>query len=136
MKKKFQVDSDVTKVQKTSRQVLFFLNALPLTASARFDIRLCLEEALINAIKYGSGLRKEVPVNLEVETGPKEIRITVEDRGKGFDVKHIKDCTAEENLFRNRGRGVYLMRRLMDKVHYNRKGNKITMVKLLKKQKK
>ena len=119
-------------VQKTSEEVLSFLKPLPLGEAALFDIRLCLEEALINAMKYGNALRKEVPVELDVEGSDKEVRITVKDQGPGFDVKQLADCTDEKNLFRNHGRGVYLIHQLMDEVRYNDKGNALLMVKKIK----
>ena len=133
MRKKFQVISDLANVQKVSEQVLSFLKPLSLSEAALFDIRLCLEEALINAMKYGNALRKDLEVELEVEGSPEEVRITVQDQGPGFDVKKLKDCTQEENLYRNHGRGVYLMHQLMDEVRYNEKGNRLLMVKALKK---
>lgn len=132
MKKKFQVDSDLGIVQKTSEDVLAFLKPLALGEAALFDIRLCLEEALINAMKYGNALRKEVPVELDVEGSDKEVRITVKDQGPGFDVKGLADCTQEQNLYRNHGRGVYLIHQLMDEVRYNDKGNSLLMVKKFK----
>ncbi len=97
-----------------------------------FDIRLCLEEALINAMKYGNRLREDLSVDLEVEFDPAQVRLTVQDQGTGFDVKKLEDCTEEKNLFRNRGRGVYLIHQLMDEVRYNEKGNRLVMVKSLK----
>ncbi len=129
MKKKFQVDSDLANVQKASQDVLSFLKPLPLGEAALFDIRLCLEEALINAMKYGNGLKKDVPVEMDVEGGDQEVRITIKDQGPGFDVSKLANCTQEENLYRNHGRGVYLIHQLMDEVRYNDKGNALLMVK-------
>ena len=131
MKKKFLLNSDVAKVQNTSRGVLAFLEPLNLTTEVRFDIRLCLEEALINAIKHGGANLTGAEVDVEATGGA--IRITVDDHGRGFDIKTIEDCTKEKNLFKDSGRGVYLIRRLMDGISYNEKGNKLTMIKLLKK---
>jgi serine/threonine-protein kinase RsbW len=132
VRKKFQVDSDLANVQRTSEQVLSFLAPLSLTDAAQFDIRLCLEEALINAMKYGNALQKSLPVELDVEGADDTVRITVKDQGPGFDVSKIEDCTDEKNLYRNRGRGVYLIHQLMDEVRYNDKGNSLLMVKKIK----
>ena len=112
--------------------MLSFLKPLALEDAALFDIRLCLEEALINAMKYGNGLQKELPVELDVDADGNGIRITVKDQGPGFDPKKLADCTDEKNLFRNRGRGVYLIHQLMDEVKYNEKGNSLLMVKSFK----
>lgn len=130
-KKKFQVPSLLSEVQKTSEKVLSVLKPLALSEPLLFDIRLCLEEALINAVKYGNQLRADLKVRLEVECSDEEVRIKVEDQGEGFDLNQIKDCTQEENLLNNNGRGVYLIHRLMDQVTYNAKGNSLLMVKFL-----
>ena len=127
-KKHWQIKSDLSQVQKASHRLLLFLKPLGLSEACVFDIRLCLEEALINAIKYGNQLEKELDVLLTVEVDKKEVRIAVEDQGEGFDPAALKDCT-KEGLLRNRGRGVYLIHQLMERVEYNAKGNRILMVK-------
>lgn len=127
-KKRLQVKSDLSEVPKISRKVLSFLKPLDLSEAFLFDVRLCLEEALINAIKYGNQLKKELKVLLTLEVDKKEVKISLEDQGEGFDPKALKDCT-KEGILRNRGRGVYLIHQLMDRVEYNAKGNRILMVK-------
>lgn len=134
MKKEFQIPSSLSEVQKTSVQVLDFLKPLRLTEGEIFDVRLCLEESLINAIKYGNALNPDVPVHLVVEYTDTELKMTVEDRGEGFDTKRISDCTKEENLLKQSGRGIYLISQLMDKISYNAKGNCLSMVKRLGKK--
>ena len=133
-KKEFQVPSVLSEVQKTSEKVLSFLKPLALNEAVLFDIRLCLEEALINAMKYGNKLKEDLPVRLEVERGKDEIRIRIEDQGGGFKPKNLKACTEDENLLKNRGRGVYLIHQFMDKVVYSPKGNSLLMVKFLNRE--
>lgn len=132
-KKEYLIPTDLAYVQKASAKVLAFLNPFEIGEADLFDIRLCLEESLINAMKYGNRLQKHLKVLVRVEADPgEEIRITVQDKGGGFDAKCLDDCTHSENLLRNRGRGVYLIRRLMDRVQYNSKGNTVLMVKRLR----
>ena len=132
-REKFSIPSDLGRVQKASAKVLAYLKPLSLSQAEQFDIRLCLEEALINAMKYGNGLKRELPVDVAVEFDDSQVRISVEDRGPGFDIRSIKDCTHEDNLLKNGGRGVYLIRQLMSRVEYNPKGNRLLMVKQLRK---
>ena len=131
-KKELQVPSDLSEVQKTSSKVLDFLKRLRLGEGCLFDIRLCLEEALINAMKYGNHLQKNLKVHLTLEYSPSEVRIAIEDQGQGFDVKNVKDCTNEANILRGGGRGIYLIHQLMDEVSFNAKGNRLLMVKHLR----
>ena len=127
--KNWQVPSDLSEVQKASAKVLSFFKPLGLSDACRFDVRLCLEEALINAMKYGNGLKREVPVDLEAGFDEKKIWLRLEDHGKGFDVSRVSDCTRAEGLLKGSGRGVYLIHKMMDEVKYNSKGNSILMVK-------
>ena len=133
-KKEFRLPSDLAEVQKASAKVLEFLKPLSLAEGVLFDVRLCLEEALINAMKYGNRLQKDQKVRLAVEVDGDEMRFTVEDNGEGFDVSKLKDCTKSDNLLRNSGRGVYLIHQLMDSVRYNSKGNCLVMAKKLPRQ--
>ncbi len=129
MKKEFQVSSDLSKVQSASAEVLNFLKPLGLDKAFLFDVRLCFEEALINAMKYGNQLKKEKLVKLAVEFDDEKVGISVEDQGSGFEPHKIGKCTDEPNLFKTGGRGVHLIQKLMDKVEYNEKGNRVLMVK-------
>lgn len=131
LQKEFEVASDLALVQKASTDVLSYLSPLKLSENDQFDIRLCLEEALINAMKYGHNLKKELPVRLSVEATNERLNIVVEDRGCGFDHSTLEDCTKEHNLLKNSGRGVFLIRKLMNEVIFNEKGNRVQMVKYL-----
>ncbi len=131
-KKEFLVPSDLAEVQKASHQVLLFLKPLNLNEACLFDVRLSLEEALINAMKYGNRLNKDLSVRLSVEYDDEEVRLAVEDQGSGFNPKGLGDCTKGDSLLKNCGRGVYLIHQLMDKVQYNSKGNRLLMVKSFK----
>ena len=132
MKKELQLPSEISQVQTASAEVLRFLKPVSLSDDKLFDIRLCLEEALINAIKYGNKLDKNTKVYLSVEYDREAVRIVVEDKGQGFNPKSIRSCISDENLLNNCGRGVYLIHRLMDEVNYNDKGNRVSMVKFVK----
>ena len=106
-----------------------FLKPLGLSKTECFDIRLSLEEALINAIKYGNGLQKNLKVLLTVSFNSRNVELVLEDQGEGFNPQALIDCTKKSSLLRSCGRGVYLIHRLMDKVKYNSKGNRIQMFK-------
>lgn len=131
-RKEFRVPSDLSEVQKASADALAFLKPLGLGDAHEFDVRLCLEEALINGMKYGNRLDPAKPVIMDVEYDDDEVRIRITDQGQGFDVRHFEDCTSEKNLFKTGGRGIYLIHQLMDEVRYNDKGNSLLMVKRLR----
>jgi serine/threonine-protein kinase RsbW len=93
-----------------------------------FNFRIGLTEALSNAMLYGNSRdpSKRVLVEVALHGGRLEARIT--DQGAGFDPTVIPDPTSPENLERPCGRGLFLMRQLLDEVTFNDQGNQVTLV--------
>lgn len=93
----------------------------------RFNVRVSLAEALANAMLYGNAgdPRKTVRVEVVLDGVCLEARVT--DQGDGFDPDSVEDPTRPENLTRPGGRGLFLMRQLMDEVLYNDRGNSVTL---------
>lgn len=94
----------------------------------RFNLRVALAEALANAILYGNRSDPATTVGVRVRSGRGLIEIEVEDQGEGFDPDAVPDPTVPERLLRPDGRGIYLIRRLMDEVRFNRRGNALRML--------
>ncbi|MFD1258986.1 ATP-binding protein [Mucilaginibacter terrae] len=87
----------------------------------------CLNEAAINAIVHGNKLdpNKRVIINAEVDT--KRAVWTITDEGDGFDYNHLPDPTAEENLEKLTGRGVFILKHLADQCIFNSRGNEVEL---------
>lgn len=134
MKNSITVPTDKKEIKKVSFKILDALKSYNLDEEMVFDIRLSTEEALRNAMQHGNKGKKELSVDVSYAICPDALEITIEDKGGGFDYKSVPDPTTEENILRNSGRGVYLINKLMDEVHFNSRGNKIRMVKYLRRQ--
>ena len=93
----------------------------------RLNLRVGVAEALANAMMYGNSRDPAKRVVLEAWCGPDEVRIKVTDEGHGFDPTALPDPTLPDNRGRTCGRGVYLIRKLMDRVEFNDRGNSIEM---------
>jgi serine/threonine-protein kinase RsbW len=94
----------------------------------RLNFRVGLTEALTNAVLYGNAHdpSKHVLVEVALEDGRLEARVT--DQGGGFDPSSIPDPTEPENILKPGGRGLFIMRQLLDEVSYNDRGNQVTLV--------
>lgn len=92
------------------------------------NLRVGLTEALSNAMLYGNAHDPSLHVQLEVRFVNGRLRATVRDQGNGFDPTAVPDPTRPENLSRPCGRGLFLMRQLLDEVFYNERGNEVTLV--------
>ena len=96
------------------------------------DIQIALGEALANAVIHGNreNPHKCVYVTCRFSIGG-EILLTVRDEGEGFDSRAIPDPTDRHNRLLPNGRGIYLMRALMDEVCFEENGRVVHMRKRL-----
>jgi serine/threonine-protein kinase RsbW len=94
-----------------------------------FATRLILEETIVNALRHGnkSDPRKRVHVRFSVRRH--RLLVQVEDEGRGFDPDQVPDPTDPENLDKPTGRGLLLIRHYANWVHYNERGNCVTLCK-------
>jgi serine/threonine-protein kinase RsbW len=94
-----------------------------------FGIQMALEESLTNAIRHGNKLDESKRVLVECKLSGEQFWLRVTDEGSGFTLKHVPDCTADENLECPGGRGLALIKAYMTNVEYNQRGNSVTMEK-------
>lgn len=92
------------------------------------NLRVAVTEALANAVLYGNERDPEKRVRMNVSLTPARVSVRVEDEGSGFDPDRVPDPTLPANIHRAGGRGVFLIRQLMDEVHFNDRGNAVCLV--------
>lgn len=95
---------------------------------ARFNLRVALCEALANAIIYGNGLDPAKSVAVEIRATDNDLHVRVTDEGRGFDPESIPPPSLPYDLEATCGRGLFLIRQLVDRVYFNDRGNAICMV--------
>jgi len=99
--------------------------------SLAYQLNLVLTEAMTNAIKYGAPESSDEKVHILINVGENELSIRIYDCGQGFDINEIPAPDFEK--LEDRGRGIFLIRSLMDSVKYVKgsEGNVLEMVKQL-----
>lgn len=95
----------------------------------RINIPLACDEAITNAIIHGNNTDPEKKVNIQIYVSSSRFKIRVRDQGEGFDVSAVADPTEGSNVMRGSGRGVYLMRNIMDSVEYREGGRVLELEK-------
>jgi serine/threonine-protein kinase RsbW len=98
-----------------------------------FDLKLAAQEAVVNAVEHGNHCDQSKKVSVTCAVSDDAVTIIVCDEGCGFDPAGVPDPTLPENILREHGRGLFLMRNLCDTVCYNDKGNELTIVKKIPK---
>jgi anti-sigma regulatory factor (Ser/Thr protein kinase) len=93
----------------------------------QLDILLALQEGLANAILHGCRGDAAKLVRCTVEINPSAIEFTIRDPGPGFDVSGVADESEDGTNLTEHGRGIFLMRSLMDEVSYRHNGSELYM---------
>jgi anti-sigma regulatory factor (Ser/Thr protein kinase) len=138
MKKNFKVNeilaTDVKKIVPFATRIANEVLNLTGSQEAAFNVKLALEEALTNAMRHGNALNPALEVSVAIQADEESIALQVHDQGKGFDYERLPDPTAAEFVDRPCGRGVFLMRKLMDSIEYYDGGCGIKMIKCFSKK--
>jgi serine/threonine-protein kinase RsbW len=93
----------------------------------RFNLRVAIAEALANAIVAGNQEDRSKWVQVQAEVHRDLIRVEVTDQGPGFDPATVAEPILPEELDRPSGRGLFLIKHLVDDVSFNAQGNSICM---------
>lgn len=80
------------------------------------DIAISVSELVNNAIVHGGRVNPDQAISIEVARSDGAARITVSDQGEGFNPDEVSDPLADENLLKEVGRGIFIVRSLMDSV--------------------
>jgi serine/threonine-protein kinase RsbW len=93
------------------------------------NVPVALTEALSNAILRGNEEDPGKHVHVRAFVTPQRLVVEVKDEGRGFDIERCtRDPTSPENVEREDGRGLFLMRSLMDSVErYDADGNVVRL---------
>jgi sigma-B regulation protein RsbU (phosphoserine phosphatase) len=108
-------------------EILEALTMYELNSQTHYAIRLAIDEALANAWRHGLSQQNDLPFEVSYCISDEGFRFRVKDPGDGFDHESLPDPTVEENLYKTHGRGVFLIRQMMDEVEFNETGNEISV---------
>ena len=103
-------------------------------ADALFGIDMAVRESVTNAVLHGNREDESKPVEVGFHNSAAGLRITVRDRGQGFDPAGVADPTDPQNILKASGRGILFMRTFMDDVRWERHPQGGMVVEMLKKK--
>lgn len=94
-------------------------------------ISMAVREATVNAVLHGNRYDPAKRVLLAFEVNPTALKVSVRDEGNGLDPDGVADPLAPENLLKQSGRGIFLIRAFMDEVQFRNTdpGTEISMTK-------
>ena len=114
-----EIESDPNNLITVEEFVNYFAKDLGLDNERLAALLLAVTEATTNAIIHANKCDVNKLVKVDVQVDKTRITIKITDEGEGFNPSEIPDPTKPENLLKDSGRGVYLMRVYMDELNYN-----------------
>jgi serine/threonine-protein kinase RsbW len=130
------IESTLESVDQAEEIVLRLATAMGFDEDDLHRIGIAVRECMVNAVVHGNRYHSRKKVHLTVSRVAERLEITIGDEGGSFDVSKIPDPLAEENLLRQSGRGLLMMRAFMDEFEVRPReplGTEVRMVKYLAK---
>jgi len=120
--------SEIGAISPMVQQLMRLIEPWRCIEGNEFAVEMALREALSNAVIHGNELDpdKLVEVRCRCERG-KGVWLIVKDHGNGFDPTAIHDPSVSERLEAEHGRGIHLMKLMMDEVSFQRRGTEVHM---------
>ncbi len=115
--KKFKSDPDnLAEVEKFISDVAEECN---LDDEIRSNLSLSISEAASNAMVHGNKLDPKKYVDITITVNDNKIELIIKDEGNGFDPTSVPDPTEPENLLKDSGRGIHIMKTFLENLRYN-----------------
>lgn len=89
------------------------------------NVLIAVTEAVNNAILHGNKNNANASVFIKTGSTNEAFCFSIEDEGMGFDFNTLPDPTAPENIEKENGRGIFLMKNLADEVEFDNNGKRV-----------
>jgi serine/threonine-protein kinase RsbW len=126
--------SRIETVATAAAAVAEFISRLGISDDAAFGIDMAVREAITNAVLHGNRQDENKTVDIVLKSSPDAVEISVHDQGAGFNPEEVPDPTANENILKTSGRGIFFMRTFMDEVDWLIRPEGGTTVRMLKRR--
>lgn len=121
------IKSDKKELEKVEKflQEIFEKENLPNQCFNK--VYLCISEAVINSIEHGNKNDRTKKVDIQINCSRGNLCIEVHDQGDGFDYELVEDPTTKENIKRETGRGIHIMKSLCSQVEFKNRGKSVSI---------
>ena len=124
------IPGDVNAIGPFVQRVTDLLIERGVVRGHEMEIALALQEALANAVRYGAKNDPSQTVHVTVSCGERKgMKIVVRDPGPGFDPASIPSPITADGLLSDHGRGLHMIKALLDEVTWENNGTEIHMIK-------
>lgn len=126
------LDSTLKSVDQAEELATEFARSAGFLEDDQHKIGMAVRESMVNAVHHGNRYDPNKTARLRMEIEGRKLIVTVTDQGPGFDVTVVPDPVSQENLLKQSGRGIFLIRAFMDEVHVRRLSPTGTEMRMIK----
>ncbi|MBV9403928.1 MAG: ATP-binding protein [Acidobacteriaceae bacterium] len=126
------LESTLDSVDKAEAMVMAEAGKGGFDEDEQHQIGMAIRECMVNAVVHGNRYSKNKKVHLGIERSKDSITVVIGDEGAGFDLSSLPDPLAPENLLRQSGRGIMLIKAFMDEFDLHPRPGGGTEVRLVK----
>ena len=127
MQGSIKIPSDMSNLYRAEQLVDKIAEGLDIRDELYGNISVCIVEAVSNAIQHGNNYDVTKIVLLKYEYSEGVLKFVVEDEGVGFNLNTVPDPTLPENVENIKGRGIFLIKHLSDKINFDNQGSKLSI---------
>jgi len=125
--------SDRKEISKFENLLVEINNEFGMAMEKFINFQIASSEAIVNAIVHGNKQNPQKKVYVEITIDEHKLELKIKDEGDGFDVSKLPDPTDESNLYKESGRGIFIIRSLVDEFYIESNGKGTAMSLLMKK---
>ena len=116
----FIIQSDVKNLAMVESHLAEFFNGNNISMTLFNNIYLCISEAVINSIEHGNHGIKSKNVTVKIKFTGNFLKVMICDEGNGFNILNLKDPTSKENVRKEFGRGIHIIKSFTEALKYRR----------------
>lgn len=124
---KISIPSDFGSINKVESLIDSICSRLSIKEDYYGNVLIAVTEAVNNAIQHGNNQNTDLSVDVAVGDKESDFCFSIQDQGNGFDFDNLPDPTAPENIEKEHGRGIFLMRSLAEEVEFQDSGRNVTI---------
>jgi serine/threonine-protein kinase RsbW len=129
------LDSTLESVDQAEAVVLRAAVSIGFDEDDQHQIGIAVRESMVNAVAHGNRYSAKKKVHLQVSRVNSAIVIEIDDEGRGFDMSEVPDPREGDNILRQSGRGLLMIRAFMDELEIHKRdpqGTHVRMAKILR----
>ena len=114
-----KIKSERTEISKFEKVLEKINKEFGLNRDRFINLQIAVSEALVNAIIHGNKENQQKRVHIEIYYDKSTLTIKIKDEGEGFNPEEIPYPTSHNNLLKEHGRGIFIIKSLIDKFECN-----------------